>query len=150
MHRDLIGRVITSSTRSTLYSSTSREVLKRLQGIKVDRYLGTTGYWYGRVHIGHCGYPGTPCTLFCTVPGTRGLIRLFRPTSYLLRFGTPGRHTQAWASPPPQPVASWPHHHHCWLSASIRSAGRYLERFSSVSRAFLERFFERFWPFLGM
>jgi hypothetical protein len=53
-------------------------------------------------------------------------------------------HTQAWASPPPQPVASWPQHHHCWLSASRWSAGRYLERSSSVSRAVLERFFERF------
>ena len=55
-------------------------------------------------------------------------------------FGTPGRHTQARASSPPQPVTSWPHHHHCWLSTSRRSAGRYLERFSSVPRAFLERF----------
>jgi hypothetical protein len=79
-----------------------------------------------------------------------GLFRLFRPTSYLLRFGAPGRHTQAWASPPPPPVASLPHHHHCWLSASRWSAGRYLERFSSVPRAFLERFFERFWLFLGL
>jgi len=26
----------------------------------------------------------------------------------------------------------------------------FFERCSSVSRAFLERFFERFWPFLGM
>jgi hypothetical protein len=67
-----------------------------------------------------------------------------RPTGYLLPFDTPGRHTQAWASPPPQPVTSWPHHHHCWLSVSRRSAGRYLERFWSVPRAFLERFFERF------
>jgi hypothetical protein len=66
---------------------------------------------------------------------------VFRPTSYLLRFGTPRRHTEAWASPPPQPVASLPHHHHCWLSASRWSAGRFLERFSSVSRAFLRVFF---------
>jgi hypothetical protein len=59
-----------------------------------------------------------------------GLCRLFRPTSnYLLRFGAPGRHTQAWASPPPQPVASLPHH---------RKA--FLERSSSVSRAFLRAF----------
>jgi hypothetical protein len=38
-----------------------------------------------------------------------GLCRLFRPTGYLLPFGAPSRHTQAWASPPPRPVASWPH-----------------------------------------
>jgi hypothetical protein len=80
---------------------------------------------------------------------TEGLFRLFRPTGYLLPFGTTGRHTQAWASPPPQPVASWPHQHHCWLSASRRSAGRYLERFWSVSGAFLERSFERFLAVLG-
>ena len=71
--------------------------------------------------------------------GPMGLFRLFRPTSYLLPFGTSGRHTQARASPPPQPVASWPHHHHRWLSTSRWSAGRYLERFLSGSRAFLER-----------
>ena len=74
----------------------------------------------------------------------RGLFWLIWLSCYLLPFGTPGRHTQAWASPPPQPVASLPHHHHCWLSASRWSAGRYLERSSSVPRAFLERFFERF------
>ena len=68
------------------------------------------------------------------------LFRLFRPKCYLLPFGTPRRHTQAWVSPPPQPVASWPHHHHFWLSTSKRSAGRYLERFSSVSRALLRAF----------
>ena len=44
---------------------------------------------------------------------------------------------------PPRPVASWPHHHQCWLNISRRSAGRYLERFSSVARAFLKRSFER-------
>ena len=40
-----------------------------------------------------------------------GLFLLFRPTSYLLPFGAPSRHIQARASPPPQPVASWPHAH---------------------------------------
>ena len=61
------------------------------------------------------------------------VFRIFRLSCYVLPFGTLGRHTQAWASLPPQPVASWPHHHHCWLSNGA------LADTSSIPRALLKR-----------
>ena len=43
----------------------------------------------------------------------------------LLVVGTSSRHTQAWASLPPQPAASWPLHYHVGSSISRQSASRY-------------------------
>jgi hypothetical protein len=60
------------------------------------------------------------------------LFRLFRTTCYILPFGTPGKHTQAWASPP-SPTR-------CELATPPSMLVEYIETERwPIPRAFLDR-----------
>ena len=82
--------------------------------------------------------------------GLVGLFRLFRLTGYIAPFGTPSTRLactpKLGLAPLPNPLRVG---HTTIIVGSVHRDGALADT-SSVSRAFLERSFERFWPFLAI